>query len=94
MPARDFFAPSEKNRAESSSCSAWGSEAARHPGHLILAHTDGAINTMRRRPEVTRLEGTGLSDLNLPISATRSLKNSRPFCSHSKGHPEELLVRR
>ncbi len=26
-------------------------------GHLTLAHTDGAINTMRRRAEVNRLEG-------------------------------------
>ena len=61
MPAWDFFGPSEKNRAESSSCSARGSEAARHPGHLILSHTHGAINTMRWRLEVNRLEGTGLN---------------------------------
>lgn len=26
-------------------------------GHLTLAHTDGAVNTMRRRAEVNRLEG-------------------------------------
>ena len=39
-------------------------------GHITLAHTDGAVNTMRRRAEVNRLQGVN-SDLIWPDEISR-----------------------